>query len=238
MKTKYKESDMYAPIKNLLTQEGFLVRGEVKGCDIAATKDDALWVVEMKLAPNLTLIYQAMARQMATHQVFVGIPRPKSLKGSYPKLKKLLKQCQLGLILVSLDSPLPLAEIVLMPGEGKAKANKKTAAIKKEMAGRSVDTTGGVSKTKINTAYKERCIHVLCLLYILGQASTKMLVEKGADKTAGHMLRFNAYQWFHRIEKGVYQLSPTGVDYLNQHIHSPLITYYLTGESASTFPAP
>ena len=89
MKMKYKESDMYAPIRDLLAGQGFTVRGEVKGCDISAIRDEALWIIEMKLHANITLIYQAMARQDATGWVFIAIPRPRNARdGNFLKLKK------------------------------------------------------------------------------------------------------------------------------------------------------
>ena len=109
---KFKESDMYEPIRNLLAQQGFVVRGEVKGCDIVAVKGDALWIVEMKLAANITLIYQAMMRQIATDWVFVAIPRPKQIRdGSYLKFQKLLKKLQL--VIFKLPPSLKIAPPVL-----------------------------------------------------------------------------------------------------------------------------
>jgi len=225
---KFKESDMYEPIRNLLAQQGFVVRGEVKGCDIVAVKGDALWIVEMKLAANITLIYQAMMRQIATDWVFVAIPRPKQIRdGSYLKFQKLLKKLQLGLITVALDSPLKQAEVILFPIGRDNKANKKTAVIKREVAGRTVDTTGGAAKMPVNTAYRERCVRIACLLDTHGPLTAKELVNThGCAKDTSHIMRTNVLGWFAKLTKGVYVISETGRGYLKTNASTTLVAYY------------
>jgi len=222
---KHKESDMYEPIKNLLVTQGFIVRGEVKGCDIAAVQGDVLWVVEMKLSANITLIYQAMERQAAATSVFVAIPRPKNTRDSnFRSLQKLLTKLEIGLITVALDSPLKNAEILIFPGE-KSRANKKSESIKKEVFGRLTDTTGGVTKEKINTAYRERCIKIASLIEARGASSAKDLVSFGCEKDAGNILRANYFGWFEKIGKGTYDITESARKYLKENETSPLITY-------------
>ena len=224
---KPKESDMYEPIRKLLAAQGFTVRGEVKDCDIAAIKDDVLWVVEMKLSANITLIYQALERQAATGWVFVAIPRPKSARdGNFRKFQKLLKKLKLGLITVALDSPVKHAEIVIFPVGKDDKKNKKTAAVKKEVTGRAVDTVGGVTKTQINTAFREKCVRIACLLEIMGAASGKELVKLGCEKDATRIMRSNVMGWFEKVAGGVYGLSDVGIGYLEDNASASLVVYY------------
>jgi len=223
---KHKESDMYEPIKNLLISQGFIVRGEVKGCDIAAVQGETLWVVEMKLSANITLIYQAMERQTAATGVFVAIPRPKNARDSnFRSLQKLLKKLDIGLITVAMDSPLKNAEILIFPGE-KIRANKKSASIKKEIFGRTADTTGGITKEKINTAYRERCIKIASLIEAKGESSAKTLVSYGCEKDTNNILRANYFGWFEKISKGTYDITESARKYLKENETSPLITYY------------
>ena len=40
--TEFKETDLYAPIRAFLEEEGYQVQAEVKHCDIAAVKDGQL----------------------------------------------------------------------------------------------------------------------------------------------------------------------------------------------------
>jgi len=224
---KFKESDMYEPIRKLLAEQGFTVRGEVKSCDIAAVKDDILWVVEMKLSANITLIYQALERQAATGWVFVAIPRPKSARdGTFRKLQKLLKKLKLGLITVALDSPAKRAEIIIFPVGKDDKKNKKTAAVKREIAGRTVDSIGGTTQTQINTAFREKCVKIACLLEVEGALSAKELVKLGCEKDANRIMHTNILGWFEKVSKGVYGLSDVGIGYLEDNATASLVVYY------------
>ena len=52
-KTKKRyEIDLYQPIKEYFTQQGYDVYGEVNECDIAAVKEQELILIEMKLTLN------------------------------------------------------------------------------------------------------------------------------------------------------------------------------------------
>ena len=124
-----REATLYEPIKNLLTAQGFTVRGEVNYCDIAAVRGGELWLVEMKLSANLTLIYQAMERKKITSTVFIAIPRPRNSRSkNFMALKKLLKKLEIGLITVALDSPVLHAEIIALPSPSTSKKENKKAA--------------------------------------------------------------------------------------------------------------
>jgi len=227
MKNTYKETDLYEPIKNLLTQQGFTVRGEVKGCDIAAVKDEILWIVEMKLSINLKLVLQAVERQTATDWVFVAIPRPRKARDStYTQFQRLLKKLQIGLITVALDSPTKLAEIVLFPEGRSDKTNKTSQTLRREIAGRTLDTTGG-SKGIVNTAYRERSVRIACLLEAHGDLSAKELTNTyGCEKDAYSILRQNHYNWYNKIARGRFQLSSTGHSYLQENREDKLVVYY------------
>ena len=222
----HKETDMYEPIKNLLQSQGFIVRGEVKSCDIAALKGDTLWVVEMKLSANITLLYQAMERQTTANAVFIAIPQPKNSRDkNFLALQKLLSKLELGLITVALDSPLKYAEIILFPNE-KKRLNKKNAAIKNEALNRTVDTAGGLTKEKINTAYREKCIKAATMLEAFGTASPKILQAHGCEKDIANVLRANYFGWFENVERGTYAITSACRQYLDENASTPLVTYY------------
>lgn len=225
---KYKETDLYAPIKQMLETQGFTVKGEVKHCDIAAMKEDMLWIVEMKLSFNITLLYQAMERLAITPQVFVAIPRPrKQHDKNFRIMKKILKKLSLGLITVAMDSPLPLAEILIFPSEKPVKANKATAAVKREIAGRRSDTAGGVTKTVVNTAYRERSVKIACILENKGSLSASQLVKQYlCEKDTYSILTANYNGWFKKTGRGLFSLSATGEKYLQDNESGALIAYY------------
>jgi hypothetical protein len=227
-KLKYKETDMYEPIKRLLISQGFNVKGEVRGCDIAAVRDDTLWVVEMKLSFNITLLYQAMERKKLTEWVYIAIPRPRRTRDKhYRGMQRILKKLEIGLITVSIDSALPIAEIILFPDGKSLKDTQAGALVKREVAGRTTDTIGGSTKTKVNTAYRERNVRIACLLERHGALRGADLIKShGCEKDANAILRTSFYGWFTRVSTGLYTLSPAGRDYLNQNADNALIIYY------------
>ena len=226
-KITYKETDLYDPIRRLLAEQGFTVRGEVKGCDIAAVKDEALWIVEMKLSASLKLLFQAIERQTATDWVFVAIPRPRNARDKhYTQFSKILKKLNIGLITVALDSPGRLAEIISFPSGKDAKKNKKTAQVKREIAGRTIDTKGGTQE-KVNTAYRERCVRIAAVLEIHAPLNAPALIrEHGCEGDAYTILCTNFYGWYEKTGKGTYALSAKGIEYLMDNAAQSLVAYY------------
>ena len=218
---------MYEPIRQLLNGLGFIVRGEVNNCDIAAIKEGEIWVVEMKLSANLTLLYQAMGRKAITDYVFIAVPRPKNSRNkNFGLLKKIIAKLELGLILVSIESPVPLAEIVIHPNVSKKTNQKKAESVRKEILGRSADTTGGAANTKISTAYREKSIKIACFLEALGELGSRELRGLGCEKDTATVLRNNHYGWFSKTEDGKYTLSTAGEEYLHTNANSPLVVFY------------
>jgi hypothetical protein len=229
------EADLYEPVKNLLAARGFTVRGEVTGCDVTAARGDELWVVELKLGFNTRLLFQAVERQKITPHVFVALPRPKRNNNKdFAAAQVILKKLDIGLITVALDSPLKHAEIILFPEQAekthpsreRARA-KRSADIRKEMDGRRDDTPGGVTKTKVNTAFRERCVRIACLVERHGALSARELVnDYGCGKDAGGILIKNFYGWFVKAGKGRYALSGAGERYLADNAAGGLVAYY------------
>ena len=52
------EVELYKPVKDYFTAEGYEVYGEVNDCDVVAVKEDELIIVELKLRLNLDLVMQ------------------------------------------------------------------------------------------------------------------------------------------------------------------------------------
>ena len=225
----FKETDLYEPVRAFLEEEGYQVQAEVKGCDIAAVKDGQMVIVELKKAFNLKLVYQGLERQSLTEYVFVAIPRPK--KGQREKawkdMLKLLKRLELGLLTVALDSPLQTVDVVLEPSDSLAwKNRKKREKVQAELENRQVDANvGGMTRRKIMTAFREKSIHVACLLEKEGQLSLAEFREKGMEDCAG-LLSKNYDKWFKRVEKGVYALSEKGKEALENEDYAKVVAFY------------
>ncbi len=230
----FREADMYEPVKALLEKQNYEVHGEVGYCDVVARDGEQVIVVEMKKHFSSDLLMQALKRQKLTEHVYVAIPRPKRTSGEHYKgMLELCKRLEIGLILVALDSPVQYAQIVLFPGGSVANkitkiGKRKREALKKEMNGRTSDQNrGGSTRTKLSTAYREKCIYIACVLAAYGAQSPADLRNLyGCDKTAASILSSNYYMWFTRVEKGIYALSEVGMEMLQNPDFPELVEYY------------
>lgn len=224
------ETDLYGPVRRFLEEEGYAVQAEVKGCDITAVKDGQLVIVELKKAFSLRLVYQALERQSRTELVFVAIPRPKKgqREKSWKNMLRLLKRLELGLLTVALDSPLQTVDVVLEPSDSMAwKNRKKRERLQAELEGRQTDSnTGGMTRRKIMTAFREKSLHLCCLIEKNGQVSTAELKEWGLADGYAAILSRNYYHWFKRVEKGVYTLSDEGRQALGDADYQKTVAFY------------
>ena len=229
--TDFKETDLYEPIRRFLEEAGYQVQAEVKHCDIAATRDGELLIVELKRAFGLKLVYQALERQSLTDQVFVAIPRPQ--KGQREKawrdMLRLLKRLELGLLTVAVDSPLLTVEVILEPADGRDEAwqnRKKQKQLRAELQNRRLSgNIGGMTRRKILTAFREKSIRLACLLEKEGQLSAAALRERGLGDLAVLLSR-NYDKWFQRVEKGVYALSDAGKQALELGEYAKAVAFY------------
>ena len=229
MKSDIKESDLYEPVKKLLEENGFDVQAEVKGCDIAAKKDDELIIVELKKNFNLKLVYQVLERKTLSENVYAAIPRPKNFKDKNVRnMQKLLEKIKVGLIVVSTDSELKRAEEIFAPGESASRKNtRKRKIIDKEIEERKMSVnTGGVNNTQIMTAYRERAVALACIMERFGNISTNILKQIYGDNKAAALARSNFYGWFEKTERGVYALSENGREYLKNNGDNEVIEFY------------
>ena len=223
------ETDLYEPVRELFARQGFNVRGEVVGCDLAAVRDGELVVVELKTAFNTALLIQATDRQRAADAVYVALPRPEgSLRSARWKgILHLLRRLELGLIFVSAAktrAPSPAhAEVILEPGSPTARRHarrhsRKRNSILLETASRSADyNVGGSVRTPLVTAYREQALHIACCLALRGDLSPRAARTLGTSDRTPAILSRNVYGWFERIARGVYRLTPEG--------HSAIATF-------------
>jgi GNAT superfamily N-acetyltransferase len=210
-----KETELFKPIKTYLEGQGYRVSSEVQECDIVATKDRDIVIVELKTRFSVSLLIQAVKRKEITDSVYAAIPvpvgrvRPPNLGG----IKKLLRRLEIGLILVDLLKTKTKIEIVLHPRPFLSRQRpKKRAAIIREINGRYAEfnMAGSPSKQERITAYKQEAIKIAYLLRTQGAASARKLVDLGTGNKTQRILSQNNYGWFDRIRRGTYQLNRWG----------------------------
>ena len=223
-----KESELYSPLKNKFEQAGYMVRGEVKNCDLVAEKDGKFLAVEMKTAFNLKLVYQALERRKMAEEVYVCIPRPKTGARSknWRNMTELLKELGIGLITVAMDSPLKTVEVVIESGKNKS-SSKKAESLKKEFEGRSADlNTGGVNRTKLITAYREKSIKMAALAVIKEEITLKEARTYNCSEAELKAYGSNHYGWFDRVRTGVYRVNEKCLEDLKEEKYKVIFDYY------------
>ena len=208
------EKELYPPIHDLFEKRGYKVNAEVKDCDMTAVKDDEFIIIELKRNMTVTLLAQGLRRQRTGADVFVAVPKPKNYSfNKFRQVFSVLKKLELGLIFVSLRGEHSFAEIVFEPKPYTStyKDYKKKKAIMREIEGRTIDTnTGGVTGTKIVTAYTEKCIKIACILDMYGELSPKQIRDYGGADSAQLILSRNVFGWFEKVRTGVYRITNEG----------------------------
>ncbi len=213
---KKKETDLYQPVKNFLEKAGYSVKAEVKSCDIVAMKNDEIVIIELKLSFNLELIFQIIDRQKKCDTVYAALPLPEDYfkNSKWKSVKNLLRRLNAGLIFVSDNGNV---QIVFHPADFDSKKSrsanmKHRRAIINEFESRSFDgNTGGSTRKKLMTAYRESCVKIAAFLKKHKKAAPKDMNEIGIEtKKAQMILHRNYYGWFDHPEKGIYSLSKIG----------------------------
>ena len=199
-----RESDLYGPVRDYLEGLGYEVKGEVRDCDVTALRDGELIVVELKRGFTLELVYQAMDRQRIADGVYVAVPLPRRgyLSPRIPEMTSLCRRLELGLIFVGFTSKgIGQVDVAVHPKEASAprRDRKRRLAVIREHESRTGSAnTGGVSRKKILTAYKEQALWVARLLRDRGPMRAEDVKKAGGPPNTGVILGRNALGWFDR----------------------------------------
>ncbi|MDI9482962.1 MAG: DUF2161 family putative PD-(D/E)XK-type phosphodiesterase [Bacillota bacterium] len=229
---KILEKDLYWPVHNYFKKLGYDVHGEVKDCDITASKGDELIIIELKRNLSIDLLIQAAKRQRITESVYIAIPKPKY--SVYTKKWKdlcfIIRRLELGLITISLKNGVEQVNVVFEPypfdrRKSMRLSGRKRRNIISEIDGRHGNyNVGGSTRTEIMTAYRENAVHIACCLKKYGQLSPRKLRELGTGEKTQSILSKNFYGWFEKVEKGIYKLSDRGHEVFGRY--PELSSYY------------
>jgi len=227
---KLLESDLYGPVCGYLESLGYEVKGEVKDCDVAAVRDGELIVVELKRGFTLELLYQAMDRQRIADGVYVAVPLPKRgyMSPRIRDMQSLCRRLELGLIFVGFTSAgTPQLDVAVHPGAASAPRRDKKrrlAVIREHELRTGSANTGGVSRKKILTAYKEQALLVARLLREGGPLTAEEVRRRGGPENTAAILGRNVLRWFEREaapggRKYLYRVGPKGLEALETYGH-------------------
>jgi hypothetical protein len=209
-----REEDLYEPVKAFLEGQGYVVKSEVRGCDLVARRGaEPPVIVELKKAFNLALLLQGIDRLAVSDQVYLAFAAPSRAAAWRRDRRPILKLCRrLGLGLLMVHSDRDLVEPLLDPLPYQPRPNRKRQALLlKEFAQRVGDpNTGGQSRRPIVTAYRQNALRCAALLQRQGPTKAAEVARGTGVSTAATLMRSDVYGWFQRVERGIYDLSPKG----------------------------
>ena len=210
------EKDLFKPIKLFFESLGYEVKAEVNHFDVVIKKEDQFVAIELKTSLNTTVIAQAIKRQSIVDSVYIAIPAPSKQVISSKTMKDkitILKKLSIGLIFVDVqkESVFIFLEPLIHPIK---RHKKRLIRLKEEFNQRQLSmNTGGTSKSKIMTVYKEHALIILDALKDIPKTA-KMIKDEVAFDKVYPLLYKNYYGWFQRIGQGLYTLTPLGKEAL------------------------
>ena len=219
MAERLRETQLYGPVKALLEQQGYEVKGEVEAADVVGVRagEDPV-IVELKTGFALALFHQAIARQALTDAVYVAVPRQPGRRFQVA-LKNNLGLCRrlgLGLITVRLDDG--HLEIHADPAPYRPRISKRRKGrLLREFARRVGDPNrGGSVRTTLVTAYRQDALKIAGYLAENGPTKGAVVAAAVGVPRATRMMADDHYGWFERVTTGVYQLTPKGAEAAEQ----------------------
>lgn len=172
------ETELYAPLKGFFERQGYEIKGEVRTCDLVGIREDEAQplIVEMKKSFNLALLLQGIERLRLSPNVYLAVERVREKKGAvnqrWGELTGLCRRLGLGLVtVVFYKTKAPLVEVLAEPGETPPQARsavRRRERLLYEFRERSGDyNTGGSTRVKLVTAYREKALRVALALQAL-----------------------------------------------------------------------
>lgn len=231
------ETELYAPLKTFFERQGYEIKGEVRTCDLVGIREDEdqPLIVEMKKSFNLALLLQGVERLRLSPNVYLAVERVRAKKGAvnqrWGELTGLCRRLGLGLItVVFYKTKAPLVEVLAEPGDAPPQARsavRRRERLLYEFRERSGDyNTGGSTRVKLVTAYREKALRVALALQALeaeaaaaasglgdargGGVTPAALRKHSGVPGAAAILQKNYYTWFFRVERGRYTLTAAG----------------------------
>lgn len=211
------ETDLYAPVKAWLEDQGFEVKAEIGAADVVACRagEDPV-IVELKTGFSLTLLQQAVARQRISDWVYVAVPRWKGKTG-WRTFKANVGLCKrLGVGVMSVHLADQTVQVHADPAEFKPRKSKpRKGALLQEFSRRVGDPNKGGTRGSIVTGYQQEAERCLTFLVQNGPAKGAEVAKGAEAPKATNIMYNNHYGWFEKTgARGVYQASAAGQAHL------------------------
>ena len=202
---------LYRPVKAFLEGLGFVVKGEIGGCDLLALRADDPPVVvigELKLTFNLELVLHGVDRAAACDEVWLAARLSSRDKGreNDARFRNLCRRLGFGLLGVRSNGEV---EVLVSPSAPMPRKNpgRRSRLVEEHLRRRGDPVEGGGSRKPIMTAFRQRA---LACAAALAHGPRRPRDLKADIPDAPKILRGNVYGWFVPVERGVYGLTESG----------------------------
>ena len=211
------ETSLYLPVKGFLEKAGYVVKGEVGGCDLVGLSDDdppVVVVCELKLSFNLELILQAVDRATISDEVWIAARVSAKGKGreADKRYRDLCRRLGIGMLGISDagDVSIIVGSVSPMP---RTNPKRRSRLMREHQKRRGDPALGGSTRTPLMTAYRQQALGCAAAL-----ASGPLRVRdiRSGVPEAGKILLSNVYGWFERLDRGVYGLTDAGREALQR----------------------
>ncbi|MER9234780.1 DUF2161 family putative PD-(D/E)XK-type phosphodiesterase [Mesorhizobium sp. M0622] len=211
------ETSLYSPVKTFLEGLGFMVKGEIGGCDLLALSADSPPIVvicELKLKFNLELVLQGVDRMAASDEVWLAARMSVRGKGreSDVRYRNLCRRLGFGLLGVHANGEVQvlLSPTALAPRRDPRRRSKLVDEHRRRQGD---PVAGGGSRAPIMTAYRQQA---LACAAALADGPQRPRDLKPNLPNAPKILLHNVYRWFARADRGVYELTDLGREALQR----------------------
>lgn len=211
------ETSLYQPVKAFLEGAGYTVKGEVGGCDVVGVSegDPTLVVVcELKLSFNLELILQAVDRASIADEVWIAARVSAKGRGreSDKRYRDLCRRLGIGMLGVADNGSVSVivGSVTPMP---RTNPKRRSRLMREHQKRKGDPAVGGSTRTPLMTAYRQQALGCAAILKA-GPLKVREIRDHVPD--AAKILQGNVYGWFERVERGVYGLTPVGLEALSR----------------------
>ncbi|MDK4719129.1 DUF2161 family putative PD-(D/E)XK-type phosphodiesterase [Rhizobium sp. CNPSo 3968] len=211
------ETALYLPIKSFLEAAGYVVKGEIGGCDLVGLTDGEPPIVvicELKMSFNLELILQAVDRAAASDEVWIAARVSAKGKGREGdrRFRDLCRRLGFGMLTVSGNDQVDIVVTPVAPMPRK-NARRRSRLVDEHRRRKGDPALGGSTRKPIMTAYRQQAL--ACAAAIENGVQRPKDMREAAPK-APQILRDNVYGWFERIDRGIYALTELGTEALKR----------------------
>ncbi|GAA4173591.1 DUF2161 domain-containing phosphodiesterase [Shinella granuli] len=211
------ETSLYLPVKGFLEKAGYVVKGEVGGCDLVGLSDDdppVVVICELKLSFNLELILQAVDRAAVSDEVWIAARVSARGRGreSDKRYRDLCRRLGIGMLGVSDadDVSIIVGSVSPMP---RTNPKRRSRLMREHQKRRGDPARGGSTRAPVMTAYRQQALG--CAAALACGPLPVRAVRVGVPE-AGKILLSNVYGWFERLDRGIYGLTDAGREALQR----------------------